>query len=140
LGVYLILVTVLLNRAQPAAGLSLACAVVPFQLLMMTVINGLNAVEIRRSIIAKMSFPTMLIPVASAMTESVAFGASLLLLAGMMAGWSWPPATTTSPSAASAAGQSCSPAARVIADGSFDEVTDGYLAGLHAPAVTHLRS
>jgi ABC-type polysaccharide/polyol phosphate transport system ATPase subunit len=28
----------------------------------------------------------------------------------------------------------------VIADGSFDEVTNGYLAGVHAPAVSHLRS
>src|ERR671914_188364 len=41
-GVYLLLVTVVLNRGGTAAGLSLACAVVPFQLLMLTTINGLD--------------------------------------------------------------------------------------------------
>ena len=83
-GVYLVLVTLLLDRGGPAPGLSLACAVVPFQLLMMTVINSLGGLEIRRSIITNMAFPRALLPVASALTESMAFGASLLLLALMM--------------------------------------------------------
>jgi lipopolysaccharide transport system permease protein len=83
-GVYLILVTLLLDRGGPAPGLSLACAVVPFQLLMMTIINSLSGLEIRRSIITNMAFPRALLPVASALTESMAFGASLLLLAAMM--------------------------------------------------------
>jgi lipopolysaccharide transport system permease protein len=84
-GIYLILVAFLLDRGGRAPGLSLACAVVPFQLLMMTVVNSLSAIDLRRTIIANMAFPRMAIPIVSAMTESVAFGASLILLGGMMA-------------------------------------------------------
>jgi lipopolysaccharide transport system permease protein len=74
-----------LDRGGRAPGLSLACAVVPFQLVMMAVVNGLNAVSQRRSIILNMGFRRVLIPLAGALTETVAFGASLLLLALMMA-------------------------------------------------------
>jgi lipopolysaccharide transport system permease protein len=84
-GVYLVLVSVLIDRPGRAPGLSLACAVVPFQLAMMTVINALDAIRIRRAIVANMAFPRALIPVASAVTESLAFAASLILLALMMA-------------------------------------------------------
>jgi homopolymeric O-antigen transport system permease protein len=84
-GVYLVLVAVLLNRPGRAPGLSLACAVVPFQLLMATVVSSIAAIDDRRSIVANMAFPRILIPVAATLTESVAFAASLLLLAGMMA-------------------------------------------------------
>jgi homopolymeric O-antigen transport system permease protein len=84
-GVYLLLVSVLLDRPGVAPGLSIACAIVPFQLLMMTVVNGQDAVRVRRSIILNMAFPRSLIPVAAALTEAMAFGASLLLLALMMA-------------------------------------------------------
>jgi ABC-type polysaccharide/polyol phosphate export permease len=85
LGVYLALIALVIDSEGRAAGLSVACAVVPFQLLMGTTINALRAVETRRSIVANMSFRRMLIPVSSAMTEVVAFAATLLLLPIMMA-------------------------------------------------------
>jgi ABC-type polysaccharide/polyol phosphate export permease len=86
-GVYLILVTFVLNRPGFAPGLSLACAVVPFQLIMTTVINAMSAVTTRRSIILNMAFPRSLLPVSSALTESVGFLASFSLVAVMMASY-----------------------------------------------------
>jgi ABC-type polysaccharide/polyol phosphate export permease len=84
-GVYLLLVALVLDRGGRAPGLSLACAVVPFQLVMMAVVNAVRSVELRRAIILNVSFPRMLIPVAGTLTESLAFTASLVLLAVMMA-------------------------------------------------------
>lgn len=84
-GIYLLLVAFVLDRGGSAPGLSLACAVVPFQLVMMAVINGSTAVSQRRSIILNMGFRRVLIPLAGALTETVAFAGSLLLLALMMA-------------------------------------------------------
>jgi lipopolysaccharide transport system permease protein len=84
-GVLLILVTVLLDRPGAAPGLSLACAVVPFQLIVMTVLNAMGAVVARRSILLNLDFDRVLIPLSSACTEFAAFGASAVLLAGMMA-------------------------------------------------------
>src|SRR5687768_7667096 len=86
-GVYLLLVSFLLDRPGDAVGLSLACAVIPFQLVMMSCLNALDSIRVRRSIIANMSFPRGLIPASSALTESIAFVASLLLLALMMAAY-----------------------------------------------------
>lgn len=63
----------------------LACAVVPFQLLTLAVINGMSAVALRRPIVLNMSFQRALIPLATVCTESVAFAASLLLPALLMA-------------------------------------------------------
>ena len=83
-GVYLVLVAVLLERPGRAPGLSIACAIVPFQILMMIVVNGQNAVQVRRSIILNMAFPRSLIPVAAVLTEALSFLASLVLLALMM--------------------------------------------------------
>jgi ABC-type polysaccharide/polyol phosphate export permease len=84
-GVYLLLVSVVLDRPGAAPGLSLACAVVPFQLLMMSVINAMGAVDLRRSIILNMSFERTFIPASSVLTETVAFAASFLLLILMLA-------------------------------------------------------
>jgi lipopolysaccharide transport system permease protein len=84
-GVYLLLVSVVLDRPGTAPGLSLACAVVPFQLLMMSVINAMGAVDLRRSIILNMSFERTFIPASSVLTETVAFAASFLLLVLMLA-------------------------------------------------------
>jgi lipopolysaccharide transport system permease protein len=84
-GVYLLLVSVVLNRSDRATGLSLACAVIPFQLLMMTMINALDSVASRIAIIQNMGFRRALLPFASVATESTAFAASLLLIALMMA-------------------------------------------------------
>jgi ABC-type polysaccharide/polyol phosphate export permease len=84
-GVYLVLTAVVLDRSGQATGLSLACAIVPFQLVMMSVVNGLGAVQLRRSIIQNMRFDRTLIPASSVITESVAWLAALTLLPLMMA-------------------------------------------------------
>lgn len=83
-GVYLLLVTAVLNRPGDMPGLMLVCAVVPFQIVMLVVTNALDAIKIRRGIVANMAFPRILIPIAGALTETLAFGASLLLFAVMM--------------------------------------------------------
>jgi lipopolysaccharide transport system permease protein len=83
-GVYLLLDTIVLNVSGEAPGLSLACAVVPFQLIMSTVINAMMAVTTRRTIILNMAFKRVLLPVSSVLTESAAFIASLTILALMM--------------------------------------------------------
>jgi homopolymeric O-antigen transport system permease protein len=84
-GVYLVFVAVVLNRPGTAVGLSLACAVVPFQLLMTTTTNALGSITTRRSIILNMSFNRLLIPLATTLTEIVVFAASFSLLVVMMA-------------------------------------------------------
>jgi lipopolysaccharide transport system permease protein len=84
-GVYLLLVAFVLNRDGHAIGLSIACAVVPFQLVMMTIINALRAVDLRRSVITNMAFDKSLIPVASMCTEAVGFSACFVLLGLLMA-------------------------------------------------------
>jgi lipopolysaccharide transport system permease protein len=84
-GVYLILVTFVLNRAGTAPGLSLACAVIPFQLVMLTIGNAMTALDLRRPILLNMGFKRMLIPTSSALSEGVGFAASVLLIAAMMA-------------------------------------------------------
>jgi ABC-type polysaccharide/polyol phosphate export permease len=86
-GVYLVLVEFVLDRPGGAWALSIACAVFPFQLVMMTIINALNAVRLRQSIISNMAFPRMLLPVSSSLTESVAFVGTLPVFAVMMAAY-----------------------------------------------------
>jgi ABC-type polysaccharide/polyol phosphate export permease len=83
-GVYLILVTFVLHRAGPAPGLSLACSVVPFQLVIATVTNATGAIHARKSIILNMRFDRTLIPIATVLTEIAAFAASLSLIVVMM--------------------------------------------------------
>jgi len=85
LGIYLVFVAVVLNRPGTATGLSLACAVVPFQLVITTVTNALPSITTRRSIILNMTFNRVLIPIATTLTEVAVFGASFLLIALMMA-------------------------------------------------------
>ncbi|HEX8743533.1 MAG TPA: hypothetical protein VF712_10390 [Thermoleophilaceae bacterium] len=94
-GVYLILVSAVLDEPGRATGLSLACAVVPFQLLMMSVLNAMDSVRMRAPIITNMAFPRTLIPLASVITEAAAFAASLLLLAIMMAAYGVAPTAAT---------------------------------------------
>jgi lipopolysaccharide transport system permease protein len=83
LGIYLALVAIL-DRESTAPGLSLACAIVPFQILVTSVLNALQAVHLRGSIIVNMSFPRTLIPLSSVATESVAGLASFTMLPAMM--------------------------------------------------------
>lgn len=84
-GVYLAFVVFVLDRPGGAPGLSVACAVVPFQLVIATVITSLDSARARETIIANMAFPRTYIPAAAAFTESIAFTASFVLLALMMA-------------------------------------------------------
>jgi lipopolysaccharide transport system permease protein len=86
-GVYLLLVAFVLNKRGFAVGLSIACAVVPFQLVMMTIINALRAVDLRRSVITNMAFDKSLIPVASMCTEAVGFAGCFVLLGVLMAAY-----------------------------------------------------
>jgi lipopolysaccharide transport system permease protein len=84
-GVYLVLVAFVLDRHANAPGLSLACAVIPFQLVLLTISNAMSSLEARRPILLNMAFRRMLLPIASSLTESAGFGASLLLIVAMMA-------------------------------------------------------
>jgi ABC-type polysaccharide/polyol phosphate export permease len=84
LGIYLVLVGFLLSDGTDAVGLSLACAIVPFQLVLGTVVNATSAVNLRGSIILNMRFPRVLIPAAAVVTESVAFLATLSILPVLM--------------------------------------------------------
>lgn len=90
-GVYLAFVVFVLSRPGSAPGLSVSCAVVPFQLVIATVITSLDSRNARASIIANMEFPRTYIPAAAAFTEAVAFVASLLLFAAMMAAYAVAP-------------------------------------------------
>jgi len=84
-GVYLVLVTLVIDRPGEAPGLSIACAVVPFQLLLMTIANASRCVDTRATVVTNLSFDRRLLPAASLVVESIGFGAALLLLALMMA-------------------------------------------------------
>jgi lipopolysaccharide transport system permease protein len=84
LGVYLLLIALVLNRGSEATGLSLVCAIVPFQLLISSSINALQAIQLRSPIIINMAFPRTLLPLSSVVTESAAFAASLVLIPLMM--------------------------------------------------------
>ena len=84
-GVYMLMVVFIFYRHAHATGLSLACAIIPFQLITMTVSNSLTVIQLRRSIIANMRFRRTLLPISAALTEAAGFGASLTLLGTMMA-------------------------------------------------------
>lgn len=86
-GVYLVLLSFVLRRPGEAPGLSLAAAIIPFQLVMATVTNAMLALDVRRPILLNMSFRRELIPISSALTESMSFSASFLLIVVMMAAY-----------------------------------------------------
>ena len=86
-GVYLILVTFVIDRPGEAPGLSIACATVPFQLVIASAVNGLSSVQARHSIVLNTRFDRSLIPLSGVITETIAFGSALLLLAAMMAAY-----------------------------------------------------
>jgi lipopolysaccharide transport system permease protein len=83
-GVYLLLVTLILDLPGRAPGLSIACAVVAFQIVLMTMVNAMDTYRQNGSIVLNMGFPRMLLPLTSVLTESIAFAGSLLLLVLMM--------------------------------------------------------
>jgi lipopolysaccharide transport system permease protein len=86
-GVYLLLMTFVLDRPGTAVGLSLTCAVVPFSLVMLTIGNAMGALDLRRPILLNMTFKRMLLPISSALTESAGFASSLFLIVFMMAAY-----------------------------------------------------
>jgi ABC-type polysaccharide/polyol phosphate export permease len=83
-GVYLLLLSFVLDQPGTAPGLALAAAIVPFQLVMTTVTNAMDAVHLRRPIVLNMAFERKLIPISSALTESMSFCASFLIVVVMM--------------------------------------------------------
>jgi lipopolysaccharide transport system permease protein len=87
LGVYLLLVTFVLDRPGRAPGLSLAAVIVPFQLVISTVGNSMDALSARRPILLNMAFERNLIPASSALTECASFVASFSIIAVMMAAY-----------------------------------------------------
>jgi lipopolysaccharide transport system permease protein len=91
LGIYLLLVALILNRSGGDPGLSLACAIVPFQLVTTTFAASLRAVALRSTIIVNMAFPRGLIPLSPLATELIAFCATLTLLPLMMIIYGVPP-------------------------------------------------
>lgn len=90
-GIYLLLVTFVLDRPGTAPGLSLAAVVVPFQLVIVTVGNAMEAIEVRRPILLNMAFDRSLIPLSAAITECASFAASFLVIVVMMVAYSVPP-------------------------------------------------
>jgi homopolymeric O-antigen transport system permease protein len=84
-GVYLVLLTFVVNRPGHAAGLSLTCAVVPFQLVILAIMNAMTTLELRRPMLLNMAFDRMLLPIASALSEAAGFAASVFLIVAMMA-------------------------------------------------------
>ena len=83
-GIYLLL-RVVLGRGGEAAALSIACAVIPFQLVVLAFESSMGAVALREPILLNRRFDRMLIPPAAVVTESLAFAASFLMLPLAMA-------------------------------------------------------
>jgi lipopolysaccharide transport system permease protein len=84
-GIFLVVIVIVSPRPGHAPGLSVACAVIPFQYLMLTVTNAMGAVDWRRPIVLNMAFNRRLLPLSSVMTESASFVASFLVIVTMMA-------------------------------------------------------
>ena len=83
-GIYLLVRLVIFDRGGDAVGLSLACSIVPFQIVLQSAISSMNSVALREPILLNMRFNRMLLPLSSVATETLAFGASFGLLAIMM--------------------------------------------------------
>jgi lipopolysaccharide transport system permease protein len=85
IAIYLLLLAFVLERPGEARGLTIACAVIPFQLAARTLANALGIVRSRRGLMKTFHFPRSLLPAVSTLTESVGYLASLVLLAILMA-------------------------------------------------------
>jgi homopolymeric O-antigen transport system permease protein len=92
-GVYLVFVAFIVDRGSEAPGLTVACAVVPFQIFILTALAAMRVVHERRSLIANLGFRRDLLPAALTLTETLGFAASLSLLAVMMAIYGIAPTT-----------------------------------------------
>jgi ABC-type polysaccharide/polyol phosphate export permease len=83
-GVY-VLLRVILDKSGDAPGLSIACAVVPFQVVALGCESAMSAISVREPIILNRRVDCMLLPPAAVTTEAVAFAASFLLFPITMA-------------------------------------------------------
>lgn len=83
-GVYLLLRLVVFDRSGHAVGLTIACSIVPFQIVLLSMGSAMNCVGLREPILLNMRFNRMLLPLSAVATETLAFGASFGLLALMM--------------------------------------------------------
>ena len=83
-GVY-VLLRVILGRGGEAIGLSIACAVVPFQIVLLSFGSAMGSVALREPVLLNRRFDRMLIPPSSVMTEAFSFGASFLMFPIAMA-------------------------------------------------------
>jgi len=93
LGVYLVLVRYVLHLPGRAPGLSVACALVPFQLLIMSVVSALGVISMRAGLLANLAFPPVALPASIVLAESVAASAALSLIVVMMAVYGVAPTT-----------------------------------------------
>jgi ABC-type polysaccharide/polyol phosphate export permease len=82
-GVYVLLRAVL-NRDVEAVGLSIACAVVPFQIVILSATSSLRSVSLREPVLLNRRFDLMLIPPSSVLTEGLAFAASFVMFPLLM--------------------------------------------------------
>lgn len=82
-GIYLLL-RVILGRGGEAVALSIACAVVPFQIVLLAFDSATNAVALREPVLLNRSFDRMLLPPSSVLTEGFAFAASFLMFPLLM--------------------------------------------------------
>lgn len=80
-----VLLRLILGRGGNDAALSVACAVVPFQLILLAFDSSFGAVGLREPILLNRRFDRMLIPPAAVLTESLAFAASFLMFPLTMA-------------------------------------------------------
>jgi ABC-type polysaccharide/polyol phosphate export permease len=83
-GIYLLL-RVILGRGGDAAALSIACAVVPFQVVLLAFDSATNCVALREPVLLNRRFDRMLLPPSSVLTEGFAFAASFLMFPIAMA-------------------------------------------------------
>jgi ABC-type polysaccharide/polyol phosphate export permease len=82
-GIYLLL-RIILGRANDAAALSIACAVVPFQIVLLAFDSASNCVALREPVLLNRAFDRLLLPPSSVLTEGFAFAASFLMFPLLM--------------------------------------------------------
>jgi lipopolysaccharide transport system permease protein len=91
-GVYVLLRTIL-NSSGEAIGLSIACAVVPFQIVLLSATSAMRCVSLREPILLNRRFDRMLMPPSAVLTETLAFAASFVMFPLMMLIYSVGPTT-----------------------------------------------